>query len=148
MRIHIPAAALLLTLSAVAVQAQSVDFGNDNSQYSNDGECDDRRFIGDGMATDLDTDDNFGDATDCRRLYEAGRIKLVSASRGQAATQCKKIKFGIDGGDYSNDGECDDPRFDGPGVDAIILLEDLGKDATDCRAACTAGKAWLRVPQK
>lgn len=55
----------------------TIDFGDDNGSYANDGECDDLRFIGSGMtATSLIEDDIMHDATDCRTGYEAGKLKL------------------------------------------------------------------------
>ena len=44
--------------------------------------------------------------------------------------------FGDDSSEYSNDNECDDMRFTGPGMtETPLLLEDIGADASDCRAA-------------
>lgn len=55
------------------------------------------------------------------------------------------ISFGDDSGSYSNDGECDDPRFDGPGMTGTALLsDDVMTDATDCQTAFEAGKLTLR----
>jgi hypothetical protein len=55
----------------------SVNFGDDQSQWAHDGECDDPRFYGAGMTTTpLLDEDRFHDASDCRRQYEAGRIAL------------------------------------------------------------------------
>jgi hypothetical protein len=51
-------------------------FGDDASQWANDRECDDPRFQGDGSATTLLDEDRAHDATDCRALFEAGRIAL------------------------------------------------------------------------
>jgi len=67
--------AVLLGFSVLPGQAQ-VNFGADSNTWARDGECDDPRFVGDGMATVLLDEDAFSDATDCRRLYEAGRITL------------------------------------------------------------------------
>ncbi|MGD2166498.1 MAG: caspase family protein [Gammaproteobacteria bacterium] len=59
--------------------AQSVPaFGDDSSMWSEDGECDDPRFVGDGMASVLLDEDRFHDATDCRTLYQSGSIVLVA----------------------------------------------------------------------
>src|SRR3546814_9784526 len=64
-----------LTLRGVAEDG-TVDFGDDEGSYANDGECDDLRFIGSGMtATSLIEDDIMHDATDCRTAYEAGKLK-------------------------------------------------------------------------
>ncbi|TIX51924.1 hypothetical protein [Alteraurantiacibacter aquimixticola] len=55
------------------------------------------------------------------------------------------VDFGDDNGDYSNDSECDDPRFEGPGMTATPLLdEDIRHDATDCRTAFERGELQLR----
>lgn len=56
---------------------RSIDFGDDSGDWSHDGECDDPRFRGDGMAAPpLSDDDLRRDATDCRELFESGRITL------------------------------------------------------------------------
>ena len=56
-----------------------------------------------------------------------------------------KFSFGDDTGSYANDGECDDPRFSGPGMTGTALLsDDVLHDATDCQAAFDAGKLTLR----
>ncbi|XBQ15511.1 MAG: hypothetical protein ABL308_11160 [Oceanicaulis sp.] len=55
-----------------------INFGDDTSTWANDGECDDTRFTGDDewLGITLNDDHRFKDATDCRSLYEAGRIRL------------------------------------------------------------------------
>ncbi len=54
-----------------------IQWGDDSSKYSKDGECDDKRFAGAGMTTTplLDSDIQH-DATDCRAAYNAGRLTL------------------------------------------------------------------------
>ena len=56
-----------------------IDFGDDSGDYSFDGQCDDNRFVGPsefslhwpgGLY-------NYRDATDCRRLYQDGRITYI-----------------------------------------------------------------------
>ncbi len=55
------------------------------------------------------------------------------------------VDWGDDNGDWSNDDECDDPRFEGPGMTATPLLDaDIRHDATDCRTAFEAGQLQLR----
>ncbi|MEQ8404299.1 MAG: hypothetical protein RKE49_04315 [Oceanicaulis sp.] len=66
------AAALVLS----ACGGEQVEFGDDTSTWANDGECDDPRFEGEGMAAMLVAEDLGHDATDCRSLYEAGDIRL------------------------------------------------------------------------
>ena len=52
-------------------------WGDDNSRFAKDGECDDNRFAGPGMTTTtlLDSDIKH-DATDCRSAFDQGRIRL------------------------------------------------------------------------
>ncbi len=121
--------------------ATAVDFGNDSSQWANDGECDDPRFTGPGMtSTRLLDQDILADATDCRQAWNAGRITLRSQAGSSAG-----VEFGDDASQWANDGECDDPRFTGPGMTSTPLLdEDTRHDASDCRRAFEAGQIRLR----
>lgn len=115
--------------------------GDDSSEWANDGECDDPRFEGPGMTSTVLLDsDRFADATDCGRALSAGTVQFKdNASAGGTPN------FGDDSSDYANDGECDDPRFEGPGMTATMLLEsDRLADATDCRAAWERGELSLR----
>jgi len=117
-----PVVALFLALAAAPVVAQEIMFGDDNSRWANDGECDDPRFEGAGMTqTPLLDDDIKHDATDCRTAFEAGTISV----KGSAAMSPKVvaadmildgINFGNDSGEWNNDGECDDRRFFGAGM--------------------------------
>lgn len=62
-----------------------------------------------------------------------------------AVAQDVNIDFGDDAGTWANDGECDDPRFEGPGMTTTTLLDsDIKHDATDCRTAYEAGQLTLR----
>ena len=70
--------ALVALGSAQAAASDAIlDFGDDESQWALDGECDDMRFEGAGMTDTrlLDTDVKH-DATDCRVAYEQGRLAL------------------------------------------------------------------------
>lgn len=136
----LPAAAAL-SVAAMPVQAQ-IAFGDDSSQWARDGECDDPRFVGDGMADILLEEDQWADATDCRALFDAGRIRLRD---GDTSVPGGPIDFGADTGDWIFDGECDDPRFVGDGMAAVLLDEDRLADATDCRALYEAGRIRLRA---
>jgi len=54
------------------------------------------------------------------------------------------VDFGNDDGAWANDGECDDPRFKGPGMTTTPLLDDdIKADATDCRTAYENGDLTL-----
>jgi len=64
---------------------------------------------------------------------------------GLTAVVGSDIDFGDDSSVWANDGECDDPRFQGPGTHSILLEEDRGADATDCRTLYEAGQITLRI---
>jgi hypothetical protein len=57
--------------------ASRIQWGDDNSRFAKDGECDDKRFTGAGMtSTPLIDSDIKHDATDCRAAYTQGRLEL------------------------------------------------------------------------
>lgn len=124
--------------------SQGINYGDDTSEWANDGECDDPRFYGQGMAVDLGVADVGRDASDCRNGVLEGRLFLRDWQAEMLATNCAAIDFGTDDSEYANDGECDDPRFDGMGIAAMLLSTDRGRDASDCRHLCTFGQVWLR----
>ena len=65
-----------IQLFGVDPDSGSINFGDDTSDWARDGECDDPRFAGDGMAA-IPTGSSRGrDATDCSRFYNAGRVRL------------------------------------------------------------------------
>ena len=53
------------------------------------------------------------------------------------------VDFGDNSSIYANDGECDDPRFEGAGMAAVSFDDDIRRDANDCRAAFQAGTITL-----
>lgn len=66
-----------------------------------------------------------------------------------APSPASAIDFGDDSGDWALDNECDDPRFEGEGMTETVLLdEDRGHDATDCREAFEAGALRLRPGER
>lgn len=121
-----------------------VEFGNDSSEYANDGECDDPRFQGTGMAgNSLREADQMHDATDCEAAFAANRIEWRDPDSTPAPDAPGDRDFGDNSSQWANDGECDDPRFEGPGMAAQLLDEDIGHDAADCEAALNAGRvSW------
>jgi hypothetical protein len=150
----VPTQALAANASPVPAAAmQSVDFGDDNSKYSRDGECDDPRFGGPGMTDTpvLDTDIKH-DATDCRSAFSQGRLTYKSnyvpedlGTDGYVDRGADHIIWGDDGGKSSRDGECNDKRFTGQGMTGTPLLNtDIKHDASDCRAAFEQGRLSLR----
>lgn len=122
----------------------AVDFGDDSGDWARDGECDDRRFRGPGMAASLTWLDAGRDATDCRSLYDAGQVSVWDWDGARAATQCDAVDFGDDSGDYAGDGECDDIRFEGPAMASGVGPALVGRDATDCARQCRYGTVALR----
>ncbi|WP_144049392.1 hypothetical protein [Vreelandella massiliensis] len=54
------------------------------------------------------------------------------------------IEWGDNTSRWANDGECDDPRFDGPGVNSNNVSEDRYHDANDCRILHEQGQIYLR----
>ncbi|HSG66025.1 MAG TPA: hypothetical protein VLD39_13535, partial [Gammaproteobacteria bacterium] len=117
-------------------------FGDDSSEWALDGECDDPRFTGEGMARVLVAVDRYADATDCRALFDAGKIHLRN---GDATVPGGPIDFGADTGEWVFDGECDDPRFVGDGMAETLVEADRLADATDCRALFEQGRIELRA---
>ena len=63
-------------LTEVNILAQEPNFGDDSSSWAENGECDDPRFQGSGMADTLVDGDRLGDATDCQTLFNLGEVRL------------------------------------------------------------------------
>ncbi len=137
-RILLTATVALAALAATPVNAQSrtIQFGDDTSTWANDGECDDPRFEGSGMASSVDVVDTAKDATDCLGLYQRGQIRL----------RADYVEFGGNSSTWANDGECDDPRFRGPGMASSLDASDRNRDANDCRALYRVGQVELSQP--
>ena len=73
----------------------------------------------------------------------------VGPTTGAAAdvrppTRRESVDFGDDTSAWARDGECDDPRFEGPGMAAHSVEENLGRDATDCRRLFESGQLSVR----
>lgn len=119
-------------------EPEDIDFGDNSSMWSDDGECDDPRFAGEGMASFTVDDDLLHDANDCRDLYLEGGLTFLEGEMidpNAALTAYianSEIDFGDNSSVWSDDGECDDPRFSGPGVAAVTDPSDVRQDANDC----------------
>ena len=106
MRLSLIALAILALVAPLAGQMASGagDFGDDSSEWANDGACDDTRFVGDRGAGAWSNDEHVGrDATDCRNLLNAGRIRwgAVSAEgthrdRFRLFTRCVPLGISVD----------------------------------------------------
>lgn len=144
------AVALLAAALPAPAAAQTIDFGDDASQFARDGECDDKRFTGPGMTeTPLLDSDVRHDATDCRTAYNQRRLTYngnrPSSAAANSGTPAGRIMWGDDNGRFARDGECDDKRFAGAGMtDTPLIDSDIKHDATDCRTAFQQGRLRLR----
>ncbi|WP_209347324.1 hypothetical protein [Pontixanthobacter sp. CEM42] len=135
-RKFLPCLAILAIAMPHPVIAQEIDFGDDSSRYANDGECDDSRFSGSGMTSTVLLDSDIGaDASDCSAAYERGDLTFLA---NIPRLSVEEIKWGDDSGEWANDSECDDVRFVGPAMADALLVDGVGKDASDCRAAYSA----------
>jgi hypothetical protein len=133
-------AALGIIAASVPCAAQSgaIEFGDDNSEFAKDGECDDLRFSGEGRAALVLTDTIGHDASDCRAAFEAETVSLDQLFVRPETSAA--IIYGDDASDYAKDGECDDVRFAHAGSAAVVYLEeDIAHDATDCKAGIANG---------
>lgn len=136
------ALACALTLQALRAQTDeaSVEFGDDASPWANDQECDDPRFFGEGMASSLVESDTLHDASDCRALFLAGSISLVTDVNPSPSDG---PDFGDNVSDNALDGQCGDPRFAGRNMSAELDDIDMFHDADDCRALHEQGSIRL-----
>lgn len=71
-------------------------------------------------------------------MRHAAALILTLALAGAAPAQ--EVKFGDDSGEYPRDNECDDRRFHGTAMAAVLSWEAVGRDATDCRSLMEAGR--------
>lgn len=137
---------------AAAEEAPVIDFGDDVSPWAGDGDCDDPRFEGRGMAAGVQVEADRGhDAADCRAAFDGSRIRLradaeavvdpAELADASVAAPVVDLDFGDDTSQWAHDDECDDPRFRGVGVADATYRENLLRDAADCRAAYDAGDA-------
>ena len=126
-----------------------IAFGDESSEWADDGECDDPRFVGEAMAGSPSARNLLRDATDCREAFEDERIELFSVGLLAASPQAPDLppgfELGDDSGEWAFDGECDDPRFGGEAVAAGAAEDDAFRDATDCGKALLAGTATIRT---
>ena len=126
------AALALMVAPATAQSIDEIDFGDDNSTWSNDGECDDPRFEGEGMAGAPRREDRLHDATDCRTLMAEGRVQFSDTQYDPTLTSFDGVELGDDSGRWPNDGVCDDPRFIGEGMSPSPDHPEILKDRSDC----------------
>jgi len=120
-----------------------IDFGDNEGPYIDDMECDDPRFRGVGMAHPAwSSDSETHDASDCKWMYERGFVTYAFADN-LLEGRYRGVDYGDNSGTYVNDGECDDSRFEGPGVGDVNGANDR-QDAHDCRVNFEAGSIVLK----
>ncbi|MEO9968836.1 MAG: hypothetical protein ABJG15_03230 [Hyphomonadaceae bacterium] len=136
--------ALVLASGTVAhAQDETIDFGNNESNWANDGECDDPRFEGDGMASSTNRETIKKDANDCRSLLEEGRISYSSVQYDPDLTSFNGIELGDNTSPWANDNMCDDPRFVGEGMAVSPMRSDILHDRNDCSYGVQLGTLTL-----
>ena len=129
----------------VMTQLTGIDFGDNSGLFADDGECDDPRFEGPGAAAFTVDDAESIDAGDCSSLYLEGLLTYVgpdSSSPGMAVDSTG-VNFGDNSSVFADDGECDDPRFEGPGAAAPTSAASEMGDANDCRNMFESGRVAL-----
>jgi hypothetical protein len=72
-------------------------------------------------------------------------VALVLAVTTVAFELPAQPDFGDNTSRWADDGECDDPRFEGAGAAETLLEVDRGHDAADCRKLFGAGRISLRA---
>lgn len=77
-------------------------------------------------------------------LFSLSALSTQPVLAHHAGVDSGGIYFGDDWSEWAFDGECDDPRFFGPGTAYELYLEDAFHDATDCYHAYNRGYIWLR----
>lgn len=112
---------------------QAIDYGDDEGEWANDGECDDPRFSGPGVSSSPRRTDRMHDAADCRAAVADGTASLKPDPAQLLAAA--NITFGDDSSPSARNGECSDPRFRGAGMADEAPAADSARDATDCRVA-------------
>ena len=102
--------------------AATVDFGDDASPWARDGECDDPRFAGEGVAqTQLDLETRH-DATDCRSLFNMGRIGLRDTpASGALASHVEHGRLDLDDRALDSGEFVDLYSFDGCAGDKALV---------------------------
>jgi len=133
---------------AAVTELTGIDFGDNSGPFVDDGECDDPRFEGPGASDFSFEEGELTDAGDCSSLYLEGSLTYIDPASVDSASvamdmDSTSIDFGNDSSLFANDGECDDPRFEGPGAASFSTVEDEMRDASDCRTMFESGQVSL-----
>lgn len=127
---------------AAMTELTGIDFGDNSGPFVDDGECDDPRFEGPGTAGFTFEGAELIDAGDCSRLFLEGALTYIdpAASDIETVVDSSGIDFGDNTSIFADDGECDDPRFQGPGSAIPTSAASEMRDANDCRNMFEAGQ--------
>ncbi len=136
-------AAMLVLGAGLAIAQEPIDFGDDSSAWANDGECDDPRFEGEGMAASTARDTIGKDATDCQTLLESGTVAYSSVQFDPDLTVFNGIELGDNTSEWANDGVCDDPRFIGENMAISPQHKNILHDRNDCSYGVQLGSLTL-----
>ncbi len=130
---------------ATMIALTGIDFGDNSGPFSDDGECDDPRFEGPGAADFAFDDAAFTDASDCSGLYLEGLLTYIDPNSADAdiVVDSSDINFGDNTSVFADDGECDDPRFEGSGAAFASSETSRMHDANDCRSLFESGQITL-----
>ncbi len=132
---------LILPVAVLDSLPAGFDLGGDTSEWVFDGECDDPRFEGMGMARDPLTVDQARDATDCVKGLLSGAVEL-KLPRLQDGTV---LSFGDNAGAWAGDGVCNDSRFVADPRwpdDALPVVDARHHDGADCEQGFLERRVW------
>lgn len=135
--------ALPLTLAPAYAQDIDIAFGDDTSSWANDGECDDPRFEGAGMASGPLRENRLADATDCKTLFDEGEVRFSAVQYDPSLTIVNGTNLGDNSWLWAHDDECDDARFIGEGMASTPSLEAMARDRHDCSYGLQLGALTL-----
>lgn len=130
------------------IELTGIDFGDNSGLFADDGECDDPRFEGPGATSFTIEEATLTDAADCSSLYLEDLLTFVDPASVVSAepgliVDSTGINFGDNSSFFADDGECDDPRFTGPGAAATTFEDNEMSDANDCRNMFESGQVSL-----
>ena len=116
-------ASVALSLNALPVASQAINFGDDASPFANNGVCDDIRFIGPGMANNR---------TPKSRVLEAARRMMADGNRYESERAMEMYERGL------SEQTMLDERA------AERALTHVRHDSTDCHTAYEKKQIQLR----
>lgn len=114
-------ATALADVSDSAAPGSGVDFGDDASTWAKDDECDDQRFQGRGMASSFSDADMFHDASDCRRLFDAGSIRLINGANLVVSSRIERGRLRSGDSTRANDSYSDTFTFIADRGDSAVI---------------------------